>query len=301
MTGLAAHDILLAACEEAGLDARDARLLRAHSNSVWLLPRQRPQAVVRIGRSQHRGLRFQAALAVTRWLADHDIPVTEPLMDQAVEIDDAAVTVWRYYPQQDRGEPPMRDLGAILRRLHALPTPPLELHPYPPLAGLTTIVGSDAARQVLTPDDLTWLGDRAHELLDRYHGLESVLGVGFIHGDAYAGNCLWDGAERVVLGDWDEASIGPREQDLILSCHDHLRFGASEDDLAQFFTAYGLDLNEFRTWPAFDVLTSMRDLHTLTGYIRRAASTDTATARELHRRLRMLRNPAAGTEPWHGM
>ncbi|MGF6884918.1 Ser/Thr protein kinase RdoA (MazF antagonist) [Nocardia sp. GAS34] len=299
MTSLAAHDILTTACEQAGLDIQDARLLRAHSNAVWLLPRS--QAVVRIGRSQHRGLRFQAGLTLTRWLAAHDIPVTEPLMDQSVDVNDATVTVWRYYPQEQRGEPPMRDLGAILRRLHALPAPPLELHPYPPLSGLTTILGSDAARGVLAPDDLAWLSDRATELLDRYHGLESVLGVGTIHGDAYAGNCLWDGDNRVVLGDWDEASIGPRELDLIPSCHDHLRFGAPEDDLAQFFRAYGLDLEEFRTWPAFTVLTSMRDLHTLTGYIRRAAGEDTAAARELHRRLGMLRNPGAGTEPWHGM
>ncbi|MGW4325992.1 phosphotransferase enzyme family protein [Nocardia sp. NPDC004573] len=299
MTELAAHDILIAACEQIGLDARDARLLRAHSNAVWLLPR--PPAVVRIGRSQHRGLRFQAGLTLTRWLAEHGIPVTEPLVDRAVDIDDATVTVWRYYPQQQRGEPPMRDLGAILRRLHALPTPPLELHPYPPLSGLTTILGSDAARRVLEPDDLTWLSDRAHELLDRYQGLESVLGVGFIHGDPYPANCLWDGDERVVLGDWDEASIGPRELDLIPTCHDHLRFGASEGDLAQFFRAYGLDLEEFRTWPGFTVLTSMRDLHTLTGYIRRAAGADTAATGELHRRLGMLRNPGAGTEPWHGM
>ncbi|MGY4102068.1 phosphotransferase enzyme family protein [Nocardia sp. R16R-3T] len=299
MTDLAAHDILIAACEQVGLDAQEARLLRAHSNAVWLLPR--PQAVVRIGRSQHQGLRFQAGLTLTRWLAEHDIPVTEPLMDTAVDIDDATVTVWRYYPQHQRGEPPMRDLGAILRRLHALPTPPLELHPYPPLSGLTTILSSDAARRVLDPDDLAWLSDRAHELLDRYNRLESVLGVGFIHGDAYAGNCLWDGDNRVVLGDWDEASIGPRELDVVLSCHDHLRFGAPEEDLAQFFRAYGLDLEEFRTWPAFTVLTSMRDLHTLTGYIRGAAGGNAAAARELHRRLSMLRNPGTGTETWHGM
>ncbi|PPJ36418.1 phosphotransferase [Nocardia nova] len=300
MTDVAAREVLVAACEEAGLDAQDAQLMRAHSNAVWLLPSS--HAVVRIGRKQHRGLRFEAGLALTRWLAERDIPVTEPLMDHAIEINDATVTVWRYYPQSaDRGEPPMRDLGAILRRLHALPRPPLELHPYPPLSGLTTILGSEAAHRVLDPDDRAWLDDRAAELLDRYERLESVLGVDFIHGDPYPGNCLWDGDERVVLGDWDEASIGPRELDLIPSCHDHLRFGAPEDDLVQFFRAYGLALEEFRTWPAFDVLISMRDLHTLTGYIRRAAADDHAAARELHRRLGMLRDPNTSAKPWHGM
>ncbi|MEU6562596.1 phosphotransferase enzyme family protein [Nocardia nova] len=299
MTDIAARDVLTSACERVGLDTHDARLLRAHSNAVWLLPHA--QAVIRIGRKQHRGLRFEAGLALTRWLAEHDVPVTEPLMDQPVEIDDAIVTVWRFYPQDHRGEPPMRDLGAILRQLHTLQDPaPVELRPYPPLSGLTTILGSQAAREVLEPGDRAWLEDRAGELVARYEGLESVLGVGLIHGDAYGGNCLWDG-DRVVLGDWDEASVGPREQDLILSCHDHLRFGASEHDLRQFFTAYGLELEEFRTWPAFDVLISMRDLHTLTGYIRRAAADDSAAAGELHRRLGMLRNPSAATAPWHGL
>ena len=299
MTDVAARDILTAACEQVGLDAGDAQLLRAPSNAVWLLPRT--AAVVRIGRKQHEGLRFEAGVTLTRWLAEHDIPVTEPLMDQVVYIDDATVTVWRYYPQHDRGEPPMGDLGAILRRLHTLADPvPVELHPYPPLAGLTTILGSQAAPRVLDPDDLTWLSERASELLDRYEGLEFGLGVGFIHGDPYGGNCLWDG-DRVVLGDWDEASIGPREWDLIPSCHDHFRFGAPAEDLAQFFREYGLDLEEFRSGPVFSVLIAMRDLHTLTGYIRRAAGDDRAAARELHRRLGMLRNPSTANEPWHGM
>ncbi|WP_084530561.1 phosphotransferase enzyme family protein [Nocardia miyunensis] len=299
MTDVAAHDILTAACEQVGLDAGDAQLLRAHSNAVWLLPRS--SAVVRIGRNQHEGLRFAAGVTLTRWLAEHDIPVTEPLTDRVVDIDDATVTLWRYYPQHDRGEPPMRDLGTILRRLHTLTDPvPVELHAYPPLEGLTTILASQTARQVLDPDDLTWLSDRATELLHRYEGLEFALGVGFIHGDFYAGNCLWDG-DRVVLGDWDEASIGPRELDLIPSCHDHFRFGAPAEDLAQFFREYGLDLEEFRSRPVFSVLIAMRDLHTLTGYIRRAAGDDRAAARELHRRLGMLRNPAMANEPWHGM
>ncbi|WP_067901769.1 phosphotransferase enzyme family protein [Nocardia vaccinii] len=227
MTDVAARDILTAACEQVGLDAAEAQLLRAHSNAVWLLLRS--SAVVRIGRKQHEGLRFEASVMLMRWLAEHDIPVTEPLTDQVAEIDDATVTLftlWRYYPQHDRGEPPMRDPGTILRRLHTLTDPvPVELHPYPPLAGLTTILGAPAAARVLDPGDATWLSDRASELLDRYDGLESGLGVGFIHGDPYGGNCLWDG-DRVVLGDWDEASVGPRELNLIPSCHDHLRFGA---------------------------------------------------------------------------
>ncbi len=31
-----------------------------------------------------------------------------------------------------------------------------------------------------------------------------------VHGDAYSGNTLWAG-DSVLLGDWDETSIAPRE------------------------------------------------------------------------------------------
>lgn len=296
MTGLMAWETLVAACEHAGLNAAGAQLIRAHSNSVWLLPGE--SAVVRICHNEHRGLRSRASLTLVRWLAAHEVPVTEPLLDEAIDIGTATVTFWRYYPQQSRGVPPMRALGAILARLHALPAPSFDLPGYPPLEGFTATLATSEFQQALTHEDLDWLNARAQELLDRYRRLDSRLGYGLIHADAYVGNCLWDG-DRVILGDWDEACWGPRELDLNTSCHD-LRFGGSEDDLAEFFTAYGVGLPDFRAWDGAEVLFQMRDLHTLTAYIRRAARGDIPAARQLQYRIRSLRHPSTPAI-WHSL
>lgn len=53
----------------------------------------------------------------------------------------------------------------------------------------------------------------AHELIAAFEELDYALAPGLVHGDAYLGNCLWDG-DHALLGDRDEAAIGPREVDL---------------------------------------------------------------------------------------
>src|SRR6476661_3329516 len=55
---------------------------------------------------------------------------------------------------------------------------------------------------------------RRSELLGEYERLDFHLGYGWIYGDAYPGNTLWDG-KRALLGDWDEVGTGPRELDLV--------------------------------------------------------------------------------------
>ncbi|WP_309241251.1 aminoglycoside phosphotransferase family protein [Nocardia sp. BSTN01] len=291
------YDILAAACAEANLNYTDAQLIRAHSNSVYLLPGER--AVVRIGRQDH-GLRARASLTLTRWLSERGVPVTEPLLDHAIDVDACTITVWRYYPQDTRPAPPMRALGAILAQLHALPRPPIELPAYPPLARFTAVLADPAVQGVLKDDDLEFLQQQTRSVLDRYQHLDSRLGVGFIHGDSYTGNCVWDG-DLVRLGDWDEACIGPRELDVVTACHDS-RFGVSDDEIAEFLRAYGtVAVPEFRAGAAASTLFAMRDLHTLAGYVRRAARGDTPAARELEHRLRTLRHPETPAEPWHAL
>ena len=135
--------------------------------------------------------------------------------------------------------------------------------------------------------DWQWLTDRATELIDRYHELDSELGTGFVHGDAYSGNTLW-GPDGILLGDWDEASSAPLELDLA-NTYQGARFGETETELDAFADAYGWDI---RTWDGFAILRDMRDLHTLGSYIRRSA-TDRAAAAELRLRVRTLRDPAA--------
>ncbi|OXR40510.1 hypothetical protein B7C42_07449 [Nocardia cerradoensis] len=272
--------VLAEACRQVQLRCDDARLLRAHSASVYLLPTER--AVARISFPEHEGLRPERSPAIARWLLSQGYPATEPLLDHAIELDGATVTFWVYYPQDAVDIPPASKLGGLLRRLHALPAPPFPLPEYQPLAGLGLALDEPST---LSEDNREWIRERREVLVDQYQRLDSYLGVGLVHGDAYTGNTLWDGDE-VLLGDWDEASIAPRELDLI-NVYQDIRYGTPESELSAFSEAYGWDA---RDWPGFTTLRDMRDLHTLTGFIRRSLR-DPFVAAELQLRIEVLRNP----------
>ncbi|RDI65363.1 phosphotransferase [Nocardia pseudobrasiliensis] len=288
-----AGHILEFACRRVGLAAHSARLVHAHSNIVYVLERER--VVVRISDTDNRGLRARASVAIARWLADQGLAVTEPARDEVVEIAGATVTFWRYYPQPDRSRPPARELGAILRDLHGLSDPPFELPRYRPLDGLAQVL--DAGPRTLPESDRRWLDERRTLLLGQYDGLESRLGIGMVHGDAYPGNTIWD-EDRGLLGDWDEVAIAPRELDLVNIYQGGVRFGHSATELHEFGLAYGWDVRE---WVGFEVLRQIRDLHTLTSYIRRAEAGDLAAAAELCHRMRSLRDPRSADVRWHAV
>ena len=282
------HAIVQAACTQAGLDSSTATPLHRHATSVWLL-RDRG-VVVRVDHSANQR-RAELAVTITRWLLEQGFPAIEPIdVDQPVAIDGAVVTFWRHYPQNDRAAPGAGALGALLRRLHELPQPPVALDEYVPLAHLGNALESELP---LPDEDRTWLADRRRQLLAEYEHLDSALGVGFIHGDAYPGNTLWDG-ELVRLGDWDEVARGPRELDLV-NTHQGARFGRSAAERQAFTDAYGWDVT---TWPGYPILREMRDLHTLGAFSERAAHGDAAAAVELRHRVATLR---AGDmdKPWH--
>jgi len=283
-------DILFAACRLAGIPADGAELLHAHSNSVYHLPSA--GVVARINGNDHAGLRAKASLTITRWLADHDLPATEPALDHAIDIAGSTVTFWTYYPQHRTDRPSPQHLGEILSHLHTLPEPPFPLPDYQPLLGLTSILTADITPTVLSAADRRWLSEQAEQLVAEYRTQPTLLGRGMVHGDAYAGNTLW-GGDTVLLGDWDETSIAPRELDLANTVQAR-RFGLPEADIDAFLRAYGCDP---RGEPLFDVLVRMRDLHTLTSYIRRAQRGDPRAHTELITRLRSLQDPTAAA-PW---
>ncbi|WP_300007469.1 aminoglycoside phosphotransferase family protein [Pseudonocardia sp.] len=269
--------ILDAACSAIDLDDGPVTLLKKHATGIYL--HEPAQVVMRVSRGKERE-RGRTAVAIARWLNEQDFPATEPLdVVQPFDLDDASVTFWHYYPQGDRPAPEPAALGTLLRQLHRLPEPPISLASYRPLVRL----GAAQRADHLPDDDRQWLGQRRSELLADYDRLESELGHGFIHGDAYPGNVLWDG-DRPILGDWDEIARGPRELDLV-NTHQGARFGRSAADRAAFTDAYGWDVT---SWPGFSTLRAMRDLHTLAVFIERAAAGDEPASAELRHRIATL-------------
>lgn len=137
--------------------------------------------------------------------------------------------------------------------------------------------------RAISEEEREWLRDRCAELLDAYERLEFVLPAGMIHGDAYSGNLLRDGG-RVVLADWDNASVGPREIDLAPTLQ-AVRFGLPEEDRDAFVSAYGEDI---RSWDGYPVLRDIRELSTLRALLRDGQTSPDACG-ELRVRLRSLR------------
>jgi hypothetical protein len=270
---------LVAACNQVGLDPADAELLRYHVNAVYRLPRS--DAVARMSPAKrleqaHRGVQ------VTGWLCARGFPATAPLdVEQPVQVDDCVITFWRHY---DYGahRPPPTELAQLLRQLHGFEPPPYPLPTYEPLMSFLDELRTYGP-EVLSATEYEFLRDQAEELVRAYGRVTSALGSGLIHGDARVGNMLWDG-DRVVLGDWDSVSIGPRELDLVIT-YQGIRYGRSEADLDDFGRAYGWDI---RTWPGYATLRDIRDLQTL-GAPMRLAVDKRAVADELHHRIRGLR------------
>jgi hypothetical protein len=274
--------VLDLACRRSGLDLTGATPLRNHANDVYLLPSVGDTGIVAKIAALALRDRARRAVQLTMWLAEQGFPCTRPAqVEQPVELAGHVVTFWQFYDQQDRGVPDAGHLGGLLRQLHQLPAPPIDVPPAAPLSAFTDVLSADAT---LPDHDRRWLIEERDRLLTNFQQLVFPLGFGLIHGDAYPGNTLWDGADA-ILGDWDEPAWGPRELDLANTIQGGIRFGRSTAELDAFAGAYGYDV---RDWAGIDTLVRIRDLHTLGSFLRRAARGDIGVVAELERRVRSL-------------
>ena len=265
---------LTIACRRHDLDAAGAALIHHYSNAVYLLPAVPAIARIAVDADPER---LRITQKVTAWLETQGFAVTAPLPHaELVEVDDrTCVTFWTYYPQPDldRHEPfTSVHLGALIKALHGIGEPPAELADWIPLETLGRVLQTAAATAALSADERDWLVRRVDDLHIELGEFDWPLGHGLIHGDAWAGNLLWNTTIRPatpLLGDWDSVSRGPREVDLIPTWHAATRYGRDEAWIQAFVDQYGYDL---RDWDGYNTLLMMRDLAQLPGPIRRASS-----------------------------
>jgi hypothetical protein len=257
------------ACAERGLSPARARLIHRYSNAVYLLPAEQTVARITSGSSHQAELSHQVA----GWLVDRGVPATAPLVSAppVAVSPSTVVSFWTYYPQPDRSPAPTSvHLARVLEGLHAIDDVPFELETWQPLMSLSAALRDPTAARNLSDQDRDWLLDRVAEVRAQVRALDSPLGHGIIHGDAWAGNLLWHtaaGPDEVVIGDWDWVSYGPREVDLVPTWHAAIRYGRGERWARNFADVYGYDL---ASWDGFAILLAMRDLVQLTGPLRRA-------------------------------
>lgn len=287
---------LLRACELAGLNPTDAQLVHHYANAVYVLPVH--NAVARLQHGPQGAQRAATSLRVTRWLVvDHDFPATAPISGiEPIVVDEATTaTFWTYYPQSDDDrKPTSAHLGALVRRLHDLPRPPVDLSRWTPLQSLEMSLRTPSVLAVISLEEQGWLLAHINKIRDDLDSLNWPLGWGLIHGDAWAGNVLWNtiaGTDATVLGDWDSVCWGPREIDLIPSFHAARRYGRGPDWAQAFVQTYGYDLSG---WSGFSTLLAMRDLVQLAGPLRRAPHEPTL-ARALRERIDGIRTGSTTT------
>lgn len=287
-------DALYGVCRIFGADPKDARLLHHRSNAVYLLPHAR--SIVRLAPDTPlRRDRAITVMGVTRWLATQPGPIALPPMpgEQPVLAAGAVATFWPYRPTVPSAT--LADLAAPLRRLHALPDPPVRVPRYRPLHRLHEALALDGQRRhpALTHNERAWLTERADELVDRFITTHFPLGDGLVHADVHTENLLRIDGEWVLI-DWDQTCIGPRELDLLTGLPDH--FHEPSAGRMQFLSAYGYDILD---WPDWTLLRDITELHSLAAYIRLAASKP-AAATELRHRLRSLRTGDTSAR-WHAI
>jgi aminoglycoside phosphotransferase (APT) family kinase protein len=287
-THAALTEVLRRVCERLGLAHRDARLVKFTSNAVFELPGDR--VVVRIVGSMKLGHRARKVVEVARWLAAHDVPAVRLVegIPQPLAVDEHLATLWHTVPASG---PPVdgRDLGRVLRRLHALPEPTFDLPRWAPLDDVRKRI---ADAEELADDDRRFLEERVADLEGRLVDLGTALPPGVLHGDAHLGNLI-PSPDGPVICDFDSTSIGPREWDLSTLPVGVARFGHPARWYRQLADEYGFDVLR---WPGFAVLREVRELK-LTTSVLPIMRSHPDVGPELKARLKALR---AGdtTTPW---
>lgn len=300
MTESELHATLGKACAAAGFDSTNARLIHHSSNAVFVLPTH--QAVVRISTGAADLSRAMRAHALTEHLSCHGFGTTTPFPGTApIVVHDHDVSFWTYYPQPPNASPPTsRELGSLLRQLHSF-SPPHDIHlpRWIPLESLhTALTDPNTESGHLSPAERHQLLGMVDEIRHQIADITWPLGHGLLHGDAWAGNLLWSyhgNTLQPILGDWDWASVGPLEVDLIPTWHASIRYGRDRQWVETFITEYGYDLAEFAH--GFEVLRRMRDLVQISGPLRREATSPEHATRLRQRVEAILAGDTDST--WH--
>ncbi|MFD7323965.1 phosphotransferase family protein [Streptomyces sp. NPDC059875] len=250
------YQVLERACSKAGLDSRDARLLRGHTNAVLLLEKE--QVVAKIARKGTDVESVARTVTFVRWLMEAGFP-TVPLhpCDQPVVVDEHAVTFWTYFPQPEHPVA-AEQLAGPLKALHALPAPPISLAEHD---NIRAIRRSLAAITCLPAGMIRYLGDEADRLEEQLREVRFALAAGLIQGDPQHRNALHTLNRSAVLCDWDTIARGQPEWDLVTVEVHCRRFGYGQAHYRAFADAYGWDVTKC---PGYPVLRDIRELRMIT-------------------------------------
>ncbi|MFD4258732.1 phosphotransferase family protein [Streptomyces sp. NPDC058534] len=278
--------VLEDACATAGFDVTGAEPIRRAENAIWRLSGGKVARVARPGQDAAAVREVEVA----RWLERNDVAAVRAL-DVQQPITAAGghpVTFWQELPPHESGT--VADVVKLLKQLHALPKPDLDLGCLDPFVRVADRID---ASSTLNEDDRQWLRDRLENLRNRWGSRPSGLPECVVHGDAWVGNVAVT-EDGPVLLDFERASFGPPEWDLVSTAVKLTTTGAvSTAEYGEFCDAYGTDVTE---WEGYELLAGVRELR-MTTYAAQHAASHADWQEEAQHRVDCLRG-RVGAPPW---
>lgn len=284
-TDESARQALTRACQLAGVAARSVELIRMGSNAVY---RVDGDVIARVAPSAQLLANATKQIDVARWLESVDFPATRALdVNQPMAADGRVVTFWESI-SRETVYAPIRDVAALIKRLHALATPvDFDL---PELRPFGDVTDSLPTFEGLPPADAQFLRERVEWARGSFPLLKFALPAGPVHGDANVGNVICDDRGRPVLIDLDSFSVGAREWDLIQTALFADRLGwHSAVEYRAFVDVYGYDVTQ---WAGYADLADMREI-AMTSWMARKASTSRDAGAESTKRVEAMRTGAS--------
>ncbi|MFC4943332.1 phosphotransferase enzyme family protein [Pseudonocardia sp. GCM10023141] len=237
--------VLEAACAHVGLDPHGAELLRLGENAIYRL-RTLP-VVVRIARSMEHYSDAAKEVAVSRWLAERDMPAARTwAVTQPVEVSGHPVTFWQYIDGRPGGSGDARELGELLRRFHSL-EPPEEFEL--PRDDVLNRVESRIAQSKIPSADQDFLRGLLGELTSAISELSFPMAPSVRHGDAHVQNLMIT-SDAVELIDFERVCWGHPEWDLAVTATEYVtaQFWTTIQ-YSEFVSGYGCDVMEWGGFP----------------------------------------------------
>ncbi|WP_188196673.1 phosphotransferase enzyme family protein [Nonomuraea sp. SYSU D8015] len=281
----AALHALTLACADLGLNRSGAtRLGPVGDNATFLLPSE--HVVARVAWGSAALDRVKRELRVSAWLAAQGVPAVRvaAVPGQPVTADGRIITFWEEIPSAQQAS--TREMGALLRRLHALPPPPDGmLPPFNPFIRQQAHV--DQAVN-LSEADRHFLLDLIAELKAAYARLRFHHPAKAIHGDPHRKNLVRDANGTTLMLDLERFSVGPPEWDAIIPAVYHRIGWYTADEVAAFTAAYGWDVT---TWDGFATLARVRQLR-MTTWLAGRTGREPRLLPEVRLRIATLRDPS---------
>lgn len=275
------HNAVRTASEMVGLRADDAERVRP---DLYLLPSEDAFAEVR---TLDDLAELSREITVSRWLNSAGLPAAEPRgdVDQAFPAAGLPVAFWQRFPEEPARP---KELGELLRRLHALPVPAdLALPEHDVLGRLRPTIENAP----ISEGDRAVLLSRLQELRDEIDELEHPLEPCAIHGNAHLGAIASSGGNPVLL-DVAHLAHGQPEWDLGAVATEHRTAGWwTAEQYRAFADAYGFDVAQWRGLRALEAVHQIR----MTAALAPDAQHDEDVAAEYDSRMRTVRDGAPAT------